>query len=108
MIDRKNLVAHLLLRKEAGAGRKALSALIGAGKGYAGIGKKISEEMGKAGVKSRLAHETARLLPAGAAALGAGAAYTSDRGKRTRYRIAMWKQKRRMKKAMKAQRRGRR
>lgn len=105
MIDRTLLVAHLLLRKEASAAKKIMSAVVGAGKGYMGIGKAISDQMAKAGVKSRIAHEGARLLPIVGAAVGAKKAYESDTSQRARYKARVWKQKRRMKKAMKAQRR---
>lgn len=106
MSDRRHLIAHLLLRKEAGAAKKMLSAVVGAGKGYMGIGKAISDQMGKAGVKSRLAHEGAKLLPVVGAAVGAKKAYDSETSQKLRYKARLWKQKRQMKKAMRAQRRG--
>jgi len=106
MINRNRLAAYLLLRKEASAARKVMSAVVGAGKGYMNIGKQISKSMAEGGVKSQLAHQTARVLPYLGLAVGAKGAYESRPGQRVRYGVAKWKHQRQMKKALKAQRRG--
>jgi hypothetical protein len=106
MTNRNRLVAYLLLRKEASATRKVMSAVVGAGKGYLGIGKAISKSMAESGVKSELAHQTARVLPYLGLAVGAKSAYESRPGQRVRYGIAKWKHQRQMKKALRQQQRG--
>jgi hypothetical protein len=103
MLDRSHLIAMLNLRKEA-AVLKGLGAAGKAGvKGFFGIGKKMSDEMLAAGVKSPLAHAAAKAAPYAAALYGGKKAYDSPTGQRARYRVAVWKQQRA---AKRAQRRG--
>lgn len=89
-------IAYEMLRKEAEGVTKGLLA---AAKGFLLSGKEVSRHMAAAGVKSPVAHAAAKLAPAAAAVYAGKKAYESEPAQRLRYRVALWKHNRALKKA---------
>lgn len=101
MRDRQ--IALEYLRKMAAKGemtRRTGRGLLAAVKGFLGSGKHISKVMAEHGVKSPVAHAAAKAAPYAVAAYGGKKAYESPTGQKIRYRVALWKQRRAMKRAM--------
>jgi hypothetical protein len=100
---RNRQIALEYLRKLAAKGSLAGDVgrgLVAAAKGFLGSGKHISKVMAGHGVKSPVAHAAAKAAPYAVAAYGGKKAYESPTGQKLRYRLALWKQRREMKKAM--------
>jgi hypothetical protein len=95
---RKVAIAMQLLKRAALAG-DAARGLLAAGKGFLGSGKHISKVMAEKGVKSPLAHAAAKASPYAVALAGGKAAYESEPMQRMRYRYALYKQRKAMKRA---------
>jgi hypothetical protein len=99
---RSRLIAFELL-KLASVGKDISKGLYAAGKGFLTSGKHISEAMAKGGVKSPVAHLTAKAAPAAVAAYGVKKGYESEPVQRLRYKIHEYKQRKAMEKAMRSQ-----
>lgn len=102
MISRKTQIAMSFL-KQAGLAGDAVRATVAAGKGFLSSGKHVSKVMAEHGVKSPTAHAAAKASPYVAAALGGKAAYESEPAQKLRYRYAIHKQRKAMRRAQRGQ-----